>query len=400
MKIAIIAPSHIPALRANTIQVMKMAQAIASSGHQVCVVSPENEITDRHTWNDLARHYGLQQEFQVVWLLTDPRMRRYDFSWRAVQWVRSWGANLLYTRLPQAAAIASNLGFPTIYEIHDLPQGTLGPWLFRLFLKGKGARRLVVITQALNQDLSKRFNFPESHPFTVVTPDGVDMRRYSNLPSAPEARSQLNMRLHKSEESPPIPSLKPNQFTAGYTGHLYAGRGIEMLLSMAAQLPEIAFLIVGGEPQEVTRLRVEIKTRNLENVMITGFIPNSDLPYYQACCDVLLMPYQQRVSASSGGDISRYLSPMKLFEYMACGRAILSSDLPVLREMLNNRNAILIPPQDVNAWIKEIELMRLDPSRLDNLGSQALKDVKQYTWQARSDRILDGLETGTENTAI
>jgi glycosyltransferase involved in cell wall biosynthesis len=398
MNIAIIAPSHIPALRANTIQVMKMAQAMALLGHQVCVVSPENEITETHIWNDLARHYGLQQEFQVIWLPANPQMRRYDFSWRAVRWARSWGASLLYTRLPQAATIASRLNLKTIYEVHDLPQGKLGPLLFRLFLKGKGARRLVVITQALAQDLYDKFGIPDSPPFTVISPDGVDMRRYASLPTAPEARNQLNMRLHKSKNNSSVRPLKPNQFTAGYTGHLYAGRGIEMLLSMATHLPEIAFLIVGGEPQEVSKLQAEIEIRELENVLITGFVPNSELPLYQACCDILLMPYQRRVSASSGGDISRYLSPMKLFEYMACGRAILSSDLPVLREVLNHRNAILLPPEDVNTWIKEIELLRSNPVRLDSFGSQAHQDVKQYTWQARAARILDGFETGTEAT--
>ena len=90
------------------------------------------------------------------------------------------------------------------------------------------------------------------------------------------------------------------------------------------------FLIVGGEPQDVENLRQRVRVIGLKNVILTGFVPNARLPLYQAACDVLLMPYQRQVAASSGGDIARYLSPMKLFEYMACERPIISSDLPVL----------------------------------------------------------------------
>jgi len=94
----------------------------------------------------------------------------------------------------------------------------------------------------------------------------------------------------------------------------------------------VSFLLAGGEPEDVAALREKSANLGLSNVILTGFIPNADLPIYQAACDILLMPYQSQVAASSGGDIARYLSPMKLFEYLACGKPILSSDLPVLRE--------------------------------------------------------------------
>jgi glycosyltransferase involved in cell wall biosynthesis len=102
------------------------------------------------------------------------------------------------------------------------------------------------------------------------------------------------------------------------------------------------------------------------------------------------MPYQHKVAGSSGGDISRYLSPMKLFEYMACGRPILSSDLPVFREVLNKKNAILLTPNDVNQWVECIELLQSDPEQRTKLAIQAKQDVQQYTWEARAEHILTG----------
>ena len=164
------------------------------------------------------------------------------------------------------------------------------------------------------------------------------------------------------------------------------------MIELAARLPDITFLLTGGEPSDVARLQSQADARQLDNVILTGFIPNADLPLYQAACDVLLMPYQRHVAASSGGDIAPYLSPMKLFEYLACGRSILSSDLPVLREVLNPANAVLLNPEDIGDWAAALRTLQNDPQRRENLGEQARRDASLYTWEARATTILAGLE--------
>jgi glycosyltransferase involved in cell wall biosynthesis len=384
MKVALIAPTYLPSRRANTVQVMKMAQALTAQGHTVWVTVSDPYVASSSAssscdWSDLAYQYGLKHAFQVAWLPVNPRLRGYDYGLRAVRWARSWGAEVTYTRHLQAAALSSCLGRPTILEIHDLPRSMTARGLVRIFLSGKGARRLVLVSRALAGDLAQATGAPESSPFTVIAPDGVDLERYEGLSDPREARQVL-------------PDI-PDRFTAGYTGHLYPGRGIEMLLKMAARLPKITFLLVGGEPQDVERFRSQVQEMSLDNVIFTGYLPNAELPMYQAACEVLLMPYQQRVAASSGGDIAPYLSPMKLFEYLACGRVILSSDLPVLREVLSPENAILLPPDDVDAWVEAIRSVQNDLPRRQRLSLQAKLAARQYTWNERARRILDGLES-------
>ena len=403
MKIAIVAPTEIPARRANTLQVMKMAQAFSAEGHEVRLAAPSPRrppspsalpgadegysSTANLVWEDLARHYGLRHPFAVEWLYSNPRLRRYDYGWRAVSWARRWQAGLLYTRLPQAAAISSALGFPTILEVHDLPCGTAGSWIFRKVLQGKGARRLVAITQALAADLSDRFGRDFSPPFTLIAPDGVDLERYQRLPGPEQARRSLAL----ASISGPLVNLDPDRFTVGYTGHLYPGRGGNLLLELAKRLPEISFLIVGGEPRQVEAMQSDADYHSLKNLLLTGFVPNADLPLYQAACDVLLMPYQEKVEASSGGDISRYLSPMKLFEYLACERAIVSSDLAVLQEVLNHENAVLLPPGSLQAWVDTIRDLESNPGLRLKLAKRACQDAARYTWEARAEKILAGL---------
>jgi glycosyltransferase involved in cell wall biosynthesis len=367
-----------------------MCQALVFAGHQVRLAVPGQQPAEGADWQALSRLYGLQHPFPVEWLPARQAFRRYDFGLRSFSWARDWGADLVYTRLPQAAAISSALGMKVILEVHDFPQGTWGPLLFRLFLKGHGAQRMVVITHALASDLEAKYGVPAAPPFTVVAPDGVDLDRYRDLPAPAEARRRLGM-ISALQPQGKLPGSLPERFTVGYTGHLYRGRGVELLLGLARSLPQITFLLAGGEPADVARLQAEARSLHLENLVLTGFIPNADLPRYQAACDVLLMPYQRSVAASSGGDIGRYLSPMKMFEYLACGRAILSTDLPVLREVLNPENAVLLPPDDLEAWAAALRLLQADEPACTRLGAAAAAAARQFSWEQRVERILAGL---------
>jgi len=103
------------------------------------------------------------------------------------------------------------------------------------------------------------------------------------------------------------------------------------------------------------------------------------------------MPYGKQVSASSGGDIARYFSPMKLFEYLAAGRPILCSDLPVLHEVLNAQNALLLPPGDTDAWASALCRIKENPHDYQPMAEQARIDARQYSWEARARRILQGI---------
>lgn len=391
----VIAPGSLPGRQANTMHTMKMTQALIDLGHQVLLLVPKypmKNVPDLEpvNWVGLAHFYGLHTEFKIEWLAVNPRLRRYDFGLRAFWRARREGFDLVYTRLPQAAAMSSVGGIPTIFEIHDLPKGTGAPWLLRLFLRGRGAKHLITISKALAVDLENFYRMPRKGGFLKIIPDGVDLERYADLPTPLEARKIL---MTSTARQPFLSgnSFLVDRFTVGYTGHLYPGRGIDLILCMAARLPEVNFLVAGGMPEDIEMVKREVFRLGLHNVYLTGFIPNAEIPLYQAACEVLLMPYQYSVAASSGGDISRYLSPMKLFEYLACGRAICSSDLPVLREVLSEETAVLIKPNDSEAWITAIQRLRQRPDLLERLARNAREEARRHSWENRARRMLAGI---------
>jgi len=96
------------------------------------------------------------------------------------------------------------------------------------------------------------------------------------------------------------------------------------------------------------------------------------------------MPYEQQIEGSSGGNSAAICSPMKMFDYLAAGRAIITSDLPVLHEVLNHENAVFCPPDDVAHWSQALSTLISDPEYRQKLSVRAKQDAGRYTWRARA----------------
>lgn len=165
---------------------------------------------------------------------------------------------------------------------------------------------------------------------------------------------------------------------------------MSLLIELAKRFPLISFLWVGGKKEDITHWKDILRSANITNVTLAGFVENIRLPLYQAASDVLLMPYERSIAGSSGGNSASYASPMKMFEYMASKRLIISSDLPVIKEVLNENNAILIPPEDTDAWADALQNYIDYPEKYQYLADHAWQDVQQYTWIARASRGLEG----------
>ena len=370
MKIALISSSQIPSTTANSIQVMKVAHSLTRQGHEINLLVPGSGSTP---WPVLQSHYGVEQPFDIHWLPSQHMLKRYDMAFTAVNQATAWKADLIYTWLPQAAVLSLMRHIPTMMEMHDMPSGRMGPTLFKQFVRHPGKKRLLVITQALYDKLRRehQFNLPEQE--YRISPNGADLHHYENLPSPAEARRQLGLK---------------DGLTVGYTGHFYSGRGMDLLLKLIPEFPQVNFLIVGGQPDKVAAWQNYMHLPQYRNVHTTGFVDNFRLPLYQAAAEILLMPYEQVIAGSSGGNSAEICSPMKMFDYMAAGRAILSSDLPVFHEVLNENNAVFCPPNDAEAWKQALGKLIQDPDGCCILGGQARQDAMNYSWDARAQKAL------------
>jgi glycosyltransferase involved in cell wall biosynthesis len=365
MNIVAIAGSTIPSDTANSLQVMKACQALVQIGHNITLLIPGS----KNASVDLQKHYGLQVDFPIEWLSSSSRRM---FTWDSVRRAGALKADLIYSWFPQSAVFALLSGVPVVFEIHIQPTGLFGPLWHRAFANLRGRKRLVSITRALVNILEQDFHMHFHPEEVVIAPNGVDLERFAFLADPVTARRQIGFR-----EAP----------TVMCTGHLYAGRGAELFLSLAKSLPHAHFVWVGGRPEDIRTWKEKAES---ENITFTGFIPNSDLPLYQAAADILLMPYSRAIMGSSGSaDSAAVASPMKMFEYMAAGRAIVSTDLPVIREVLNEKSAVFCEPDNISDWRLEIKALLDNEARRVELVNQARRDVEGYTWVARAQKIMN-----------
>jgi glycosyltransferase involved in cell wall biosynthesis len=373
MKIVCIAASFVPSKTANSIQVIKAAHALAEIDSDVTLLVP-GEV--EASWETLKNHYGLRKLFAIQWLHENLFFKRYDFAINAVRTARKMKPDLIYTWVLQAAVLSLWQGIPTILELHDRVTGRIGPWLFKRFWDSRTQKRLLTNTQALKDRLIQDFNLENHQDQILVAPNGVALERYEGLSTPEKTRQALGL---------------ASGFTAGYTGHFYAGRGMQLMFDLAKALPEINFLWVGGQPEDVVLWEKRAGSAGLKNLHLTGFIDNVQLPQYQAAADVLLMPYGERIAGSGGGNSAEIASPMKMFEYMAAGRAIISSDLPVIHEVLNEKTAVFCPPNELSAWTEALVSLKNDKSKREELGKRAQSAVQKYTWRNRARAALDSL---------
>ena len=390
MKIAVITNSRIPSLTANSIQAMKVAQALMQLDYDVRMFAPaESEPISKES---LLSHYGLRLIPDLELLPSIKRLKRFDFIFHAQRAAKRFNADLIYTWLPQSAVTGLWAGYPVVLEMHADVSGKMGAWWLRQFWKANGKKLMTVTTSALRNALERSAKFQFRNESLLIAPNGVELEKYAGLPNPSEARHQLDL---------------PEGLTVGFTGHIYPGRGADLLFELAKQMAQVNFLWVGGTPELVDFWRGKLTDAKMTNVTMTGFVKHERIALYQAASDVLLMPYSRSIEASSGQDIAEVINPMKMFEYMASGRAIVSADLPSIREVLNEKNAVFCSPNEssggrvgldvfpspyrdhIAEWKSAIESLFTDESRRRELGSQARKDVERLTWVKREERVME-----------
>lgn len=370
MRVLYVTAAPVPSLSANSIHVMKMSQALSKAGHDVQLIAPEynRQNEDYPPKSDIFDYYDIQFPFSIK--RTQGVFRgAFGVSLHVLQvflYTLLYKSDVIYSRCLFSAWFLTLMGKPVIYERHDsfIPQSR--SWkIFDRLLTHRSLKAVVVISQSLKKHLCQNHNIPESK--IIIAPDGADV-----VVAAPE----------------PLPRTR-GDFQIGYVGHLYRGRGINVIIESARQLRDFTFHIVGGTKKDLQFWKEACG--DIDNVFFYGHLPHAQASRYLGSFDAVLAPYQRKIEVSGGGgDISKWISPLKLFEYMAAGRAIIASDIDVLKEVLEDgRNCLLCPPDDVNSWTLAIKRLKNNPELASRIGREAQKDfLEKYSWDSRVKSIF------------
>ena len=404
MRILYFADIRFPLERANGIQTMETCHALAERGHRVAlVVKPDTQTPAR----DPFEFYGLPPTtFLVIERANAPKGAGViaRIGYMSFVFGRAFGkarADVILTRdLGVAAALLKipiGMRPPLVYESHGytpdvaaaLPEmvATARPAsaakLARLAAREGAVWRhadgYVTITRALAEELERRFG---KRSKLAVVPDGM---RPAATPERVTPDLKVGPAAGPTVEHPVGPAGASTSPVAGYAGHLYAWKGVDILLEAIAQVPDVRGLIVGGHEAEPDLGRVKAVATRLDigdRVTFTGLVPPSDVPAHLAKASMLVLP--NPASAIS----THFTSPLKLFEYMAAGRAIIASDLPAIREILRDgENALLVEPGNAAAIAAAMRRLIDGPELATDLARTAAAEAARYTWPRRAERL-------------
>ena len=365
MKIIYIANARMPTEKAHGIQIIKMCQAFSRAGLDVELVLPWRI---NHIKEESFEYYGIKKSFNIKKLFSIDLIhwglpfgfwiQSVSFSVSVFIYLFFKKADFIYSRDLSPLFLLSLFKENLIYEAHYLP-GHFG--LYRGLLKR--IKGLVVITQKLKEFYQKKGIAQEK---ILVIPDGVDLDDFNIEITKPEARRKLNLPLDKK--------------IIMYVGLFDKWKGYLTLLQASKFLNrEMKLVMIGGTEKQVNKLREEYP-----NVIFLGYLPYANLPVNQKAADVLVIPNSGKMAISK-----YYTSPLKLFSYMASQRPIVASDLPSLREILDENTAVLVKPDNPNALAQGIKTALKNPDFSDNISEQAFRDVRKYTWAKRVEKILN-----------
>lgn len=372
MKIVYIANSTIPSTSANSVHVMKICEAFSNNDVDIKLIIPN--IRDKKIKENEFNFYGVKNKFNFMRnkLVNKTTSGIWNplFAFTSVFTTLIDNQNIIFTRSPFVSIFCIIFRKRHFLELHGRLHGYSFKLfkLFKLFNSNK-LLKIVVISQPLKKIYIDEFNVQEEK--ILVLPDGVTYENFEPF-----------------NDNEPFNS---SSFNIGYVGSLYKGRGIDIIIEMAKVLHNHKFNIYGGEDEQILALKQEIKQLNLNNIFVYGHIANSEVPKILCEQDILLMPYQKKVQVRGSEDTSAWMSPMKMFEYMASGRVIISSDMPVLREILNENNSFLLPCDDVEAWIQTIKNIENNIELARKIAKSAKEDVQNYTWTKRAKRIIEAI---------
>jgi starch synthase len=294
---------------------------------------PENEL--------LAADPGL-----ASWL--DGRLRRF-------------GAEAVYERIAlfssAGTTAARALGVPHLVELNSpLPEEAAR---FRKLERPEDAERVERETLA-GADLVLAVSSPlveyaasRGARRIELAPNAVDLDRFADLAERPPG----------------------GDVVAVFSGALRPWHGIETIAEAWRLLSDDAprLRVVGDGPGRAAMEQA--------GAQITGAVPHDEVPALLASADIGLAPYS--------ADAPNYFSPLKLFEYLAAGLAVVGADIPGIRDVVGAHGAVLIPPGDAGRLAEAVARLTADADERARLARTARTLAEEHTWDRRAQRILD-----------
>ena len=360
------------------VHIEEMIRALRQLGHEVIIVAPPSAETESFG-SDAGMVAWLKRSLpQFVYEIMELAYSLVAYR-RLARAVREHQPDCLYERynlfLPAGIWLKRKYRLPMLLEV-NAPIFEERVRYDGLALKGlarwsqsyawNAADYVLPVTQVLG-DIVASYGVPRER--IVVIPNGINASQFSGAPETQAAKAALGL---------------DGNIVLGFTGFVRDWHGLDKVISMIASDPPESsrhLLVVGDGPARAA-LEAQADALNIRHrVSFTGVIAREDVARYVAAFDIALQPA-----------VVEYASPLKLFEYLALGKAIIGPAQPNLMEILTDgQNAVLFDPKAADGMAGAIGKLTSDAALRQRVGENARKTIsdKQLTWRENALRAVE-----------
>lgn len=359
------------------VHIEEMITAFRAQGHEVIIVAPPSAETE-----DFGSDAGLVatlKRYLPKWFYELMELSYSLVAYRRLaKAVKQHRPDVLYERynlfLPAGVWLARKYKLPMLLEINapileerskydGLALTKLARWSQAYCWKN--ADVVLPVTRVLG-DIVAAYGVPEER--IVVIPNGINGERFDADIDVGAAKKALGLE---------------NVLVLGFTGFVRDWHGLDKVIAMIAQDSPHArrqLLVVGDGPERAV-LEQQARTLGIaDRVRFTGVIGRDEVAQYVAAFDIALQPA-----------VVAYASPLKLFEYLALGKAIVGPAQPNLREILTHEhNALLFDPNDGDGLSKVIARLSDDAPLREKVARNARSAIadQKLTWHENALRVV------------
>jgi glycosyltransferase involved in cell wall biosynthesis len=375
MKILYLASVRIPSEKASGLAIVRQCEGFVQNGHSVDLLVPRRVSSEI----SIKEAYGLEPNFEI-----------YKFRSTPLFWLGKPGLALLYfyetlhvlwfyiKKRGEYDAIFSRdqyrifpflclgLSKKCYIELHTVHKN------FFTKIVARFSKKIIVISNGL-RDYYEEYGKRED---VLVEPSGVYLEQFANLPDQKNIRSKF--------------LLPTDKIIFGYIGKLTTvgeSKGVEEIIEAFGKLqkeqPNTFLFLAGVESRERKEVLKRFESAHIprNNFELTA-LDQSLFAQYLSACDVLLMNYPNKEH------YAKYMSPIKMFAYLAVGKPVVSSDLPTITEIEGVQGMLLAKPDSVEDYYTKLLSAVTHFDELTDVAKSNITLAKKYSWTERAKRIL------------
>ncbi len=357
----------------QAVHIDELIDAFGRAGHEVTIVGPaageEMEFGGENRMIAALKKLLPGAAYELLEL-------GYSFLtyWRLRREVRKFAPDLYYERYnlfsPAGAWLRRRYRLPFLLEVNaplaeerqrygQLRLRRLARWSERY--AWRNADRVLPVTEVL-AGYVRDAGVPDER--IVVIPNGINRERFDSAGGFAARRAEFGLE---------------NAVVLGFTGFIRDWHGLDDVIDALPGLGDNVHLMVVGDGPGRRALEAQAGRLGLQDrVHFTGLVERDEVAGYVGCFDIALQPA-----------VTAYASPLKIFEYMAMGCAIVAPRLPNIEEVLDDESAMLFDPEHEGARHDAIARLCNDATLRERLSAGARRQiaVRRLTWDDNAAKI-------------